>query len=117
MKETLCPNCGKPLTGDMVRSSNIPCAFRCGHCRERLHEYKVSAPIMIAALALIVFLIYLAEIIRNAVSPILPAVQHIPVAVFALVCAYPVFIVSERLMAKYVISNGKIIYKGKRKGS
>lgn len=51
MKETPCPNCGKPLTGDMVRSSNVPCQFRCGDCRERLYEYKVSAPIMLVSLA------------------------------------------------------------------
>ncbi|MCI4171215.1 hypothetical protein MMJ17_26825, partial [Bacillus spizizenii] len=43
MKETRCPTCGKPVTGDMVRSSNVPCQFRCGPCRERLHEYHVSA--------------------------------------------------------------------------
>ncbi|MBL3615599.1 hypothetical protein JMN16_21565, partial [Bacillus sp. RHFS18] len=46
MKETTCPNCGKPITGDMVRSSMIPCQFQCGHCHVKLREYKVSAPIM-----------------------------------------------------------------------
>ncbi|MCY7949578.1 hypothetical protein [Bacillus inaquosorum] len=117
MKETVCPNCGKPLTGDMVRSSNVPCQFRCGHCRERLYEYKVSAPIMLVSLAVIVLLIYLLLLLRNAAGSMIPAVQHVPMAIFALVCAYPVFIVSERMIAKYVIQNGNIIYRGKRKGT
>ena len=54
MKETTCPNCGKPITGDMVRSSMIPCQFQCGHCHVKLREYKVSAPIMAAAIAITV---------------------------------------------------------------
>ncbi|MCI3988279.1 hypothetical protein MMJ63_28905, partial [Bacillus vallismortis] len=65
----------------------------------------------------IVLLNYLFLILRDAVGSPLPAGQHVPMAVFALVCAYPVFIVSERMIAKYVIQNGIIIYRGKRKGS
>lgn len=72
---------------------------------------------MIVSLALIVLLIYLLMLLRNAAGSMVPAVQHVPMAVLALVCAYPVFIVSERMIAKHVIQNGKIIYRGKRKGS
>lgn len=72
---------------------------------------------MLLSLAVIVLLIYLLLLLRNAVGSMVPSVQHVPMAIFALVCAYPVFIVSERMIAKYVIQNGSIIYRGKRKGS
>lgn len=52
---------------------------------------------MLVSLAVIVLLIYLLLLLRNAAGSMIPAVQHVPMAVFALVCAYPVFIVSERM--------------------
>ena len=111
MKETTCPNCGKPITGDMVRSSIIPCQVDCGHCHVKLREYKVSAPIMAVAIAITVLLIYLVQMARTAVMPMFPAARYVPAAIFALVCAYPVFIVSERLIAKLVVTKGHIIYR------
>lgn len=111
MKEATCPNCGKPITGDMVRASIIPCQFNCGNCHVRLREYKVSAPIMAVAITITVLLIYLVQMARTAVIPMLPAARYIPAAVVALLCAYPVFIVSERLIAKLVVTKGNIIYR------
>ncbi len=66
---------------------------------------------MAAAIAITVLLIYLVQMARTAVMPMFPAARYVLTAIFALVCAYPVFIVSERLIAKLVVTKGHIIYR------
>ncbi|WP_249712763.1 hypothetical protein, partial [Bacillus cereus] len=78
--------------------------FQCGHCHVKLRDYKVSAPIMAAAIAMPVLLIYLVQMARTGVMPMFPAARDVPAAILALVCAYPVFIISERLIAKLVVT-------------